>query len=342
MNQNKEIKCVCWDLDNTLWEGTLLEGEVTLKPGIIDIIEQLDSRGILQTIASKNNYEDVKQKLEAFNIFEYFLYPEINWNAKSASIGRIQQHLNIGMDTILFIDDLKYEREEVLSVHPEVMCMDALEYTDLLNHPRLNPRFITEDAARRRIMYMEDIERSYNEQVFQGPKKDFLEQLNMKLIISHATEEDLQRAEELTLRTNQLNSTGITYSYEELNELKNSSVHRLFICEFIDKYGSYGKIGLALVDIREKWHLKLFLMSCRVLSRGIGSVMLSYIMQEAKKNNSSLLADFRETYKNKQMYLTYKMGNFKPLYQDGKNVVFEHDLSQIPHFPHYIHVITPN
>lgn len=294
MTGNKEIKCVCWDLDNTIWEGVLLEGDIQLRSGIIDIIKELDRRGILQSIASKNIHEDVMRKLREFEISHFFLYPEIHWDAKSASIERIQQQLNIGFDTILFIDDQQYELDEVQSMHPEVMCMNALEYANMLSHPRLHPRFITEDASRRRLMYQEDMKRKEDEKLYQAVNKNFLEQLNMRLIISEAAEEDLQRAEELTVRTNQLNATGVTYSYEELDAFRLSTTHKVLICELIDRYGSYGKIGLALVEVGETWHLKLFLLSCRVMSRGIGNVMLTYIMNEAKAAGSGkLLADFR-------------------------------------------------
>src|SRR5678815_3970601 len=115
---HKEVKCVVWDLDNTIWNGTLLESDVVrLKPKVADVIRELDSRGILQSIASKNNYEDAMTKLSELAIEQYFLYPEIHWNPKSESISNIQRNMNIGIDTILFIDDQPFERDEVSSSH---------------------------------------------------------------------------------------------------------------------------------------------------------------------------------------------------------------------------------
>ena len=94
MREQKEIKCVVWDLDNTLWHGTLLEGDtVRLKDGIADVIEELDNRGILHSIASKNHYDDAIGQLRKFGIEKFFLYPEINWNAKSRSIAAIRENL---------------------------------------------------------------------------------------------------------------------------------------------------------------------------------------------------------------------------------------------------------
>ncbi|MCE5167970.1 HAD-IIIC family phosphatase [Paenibacillus profundus] len=337
----KEIKCIVWDLDHTMWDGILLEsGEVMLKPHMRDILAELDSRGILHSIASRNDAEHAMDKLRELGIASYFLYPEINWGAKSTSIEKICGNLNIGMDTILFIDDQPFERDEVQSVHPEVACMDAATYETLLAHPRLNPRFITEDSTRRRAMYMEDMQRKQEEESFAGPQEAFLSSLGMRFVISEAREEDLKRAEELTVRTNQLNATGYTYSYEELDKIRQSPDYMLLVCELTDKYGSYGKIGLALLELKESyWHLKLLLMSCRVMSRGVGTVMLTYIMQQAKSEGKALRADFKQTDRNRMMYVTYRFANFVEVANDGQgNILFENDLNQIQPFPPYIEV----
>jgi FkbH-like protein len=244
------------------------------------------------------------------------------------------------MDTILFVDDQPFEREEVKSVHPDVTCIDAAEYKSLPDLPRLNPRFITKDSARRRKMYQDDIKRKKEEETFEGPSEKFLASLNMKFVIHGAEEEDLKRAEELTVRTNQLNATGKTYDYDELNAFRLSDSHKLLVCELTDRYGSYGKIGLALIEIKEDhWHLKLLLMSCRVMARGVGTVLMSHIMQETKKAGKKLLADFKRTDRNRQMYVGYKFANFKEKSKDDEGyILFENDLSMIQPFPPYIEV----
>ena len=336
------VKCVVWDLDNTLWDGILLESDhVRLKSEIPDILKTLGARGIVHSIASKNDGEMAMRKLEEFGIADYFLYPQINWNAKSASIHQIQQCLNIGMETILFLDDEAYEREEVNSVHQDVTCWDASEIAVLLDHPRLNPPYVTEDAKRRRLMYLEEIQRKTEKQEFKGPTAEFLASLDMKLIISEAQEDDLPRAEELTVRTHQLNATGRTYRYAVLKRFCSSDTHKLFVCELKDRFGSYGKIGLALVQITEEvWHLKLLLVSCRVISRGIGTILLSFIMQQAKAAGKTLLADFTKTKQNAMMLVAYRFANFQERSSDdaGK-IVFENDLSRIQPFPPYIDVV---
>jgi FkbH-like protein len=337
----KQIKCIVWDLDGTIWDGVLLESdEVKLKPKIKEVIQTLDSRGILHSIASKNVYDVAMQKVREFGLEEYFLYPEISWNAKSSSIKNIQENLNIGLDTMMLIDDQPFERDEVQFEYPEVFCMDALEYLSLSSHPRLNPRFISQDSRRRRLMYLEDIQRKAEEISYQGPKKDFLASLNMAFIIAEAKEEDLKRAEELTVRTNQLNTTGRTYDFNDLKAFINSEKHRLLICELMDKYGSYGKIGLALVEITDDfWLLRLFLMSCRVMSYGVGTVLLSHIMGKAKASGRKLRADFKHTNKNRMMYITFKFANFRDLGStEAGNVILENDMSTIQEYPPYIDV----
>jgi len=333
---------VVWDLDNTLWEGVLLEGDkICLKPGILDIMNTLDSRGILLSIASKNNYEETMARLTDFGIAHYFLYPQIGWNAKSISIANIQKSLNIGMDTFLFIDDQIFERDEVKAVHPEVTVFDAADYRELLAMPRLNPKLITEDSSRRRLMYIEEQKRQSDEQSYQGTPVEFLASLDMVFNISKACEADLLRAEELTVRTNQLNSTGIQYSYDELKALLDSPHHHLWICELTDKYGSYGKIGLVLVEIKENaWVIRLLLMSCRVVSRGVGTVLLSVLMNEAKAAGKVLQADFRRTDRNRQMLMTYQFANFKERERVGDIILFENDLTVIQDYPPYIKLVT--
>jgi len=338
----KDIKCVVWDLDNTVWDGVVLESnDVRLKPGIADIIKTLDARGILQSIASKGSFDPAMDTLKRFDLDQYFLFPEINWNAKSVSLARIRDNLNIGMNTFLFIDDQPFERDEVSHAFPEVLCVHSADYESLLDHPRLNPRFITDDSRRRRLMYLEEMDRKKEEETYEGPKKEFLEGLGMTFIIGEAVEEDLKRAEELTDRTNQLNTTGITYGYEELKELIHSERHKLLIAELRDKYGSYGKIGLALIEFEDSlWNLKLFLMSCRVMARGAGTVFLSYILNEAKNAGQRMLADFKKTDRNKMMFITFKFANFKVLDpQDDGRLRLENDLTFIQDIPPYIEVI---
>lgn len=336
----KGVKCVVWDLDNTLWDGVLLEDDrIFLRNEVVEIIKKLDSRGILQSIASKNDAARAMAQLQEFELHEYFLYPQINWNSKSSSIQEIAHSLNLGVDTFAFIDDQLFELEEVNFSLPQVLCINAAELGHLLDMPEMNPRFITEDSKLRRLMYISDIVRNNSEKKFVGTQEEFLATLNMTFSISSAQEEDLQRAEELTLRTNQLNTTGYTYSYDELNHFRQSDQHKLLIASLDDKYGSYGKIGLVLVECQELvWTIKLLLMSCRVMSRGVGTIMLNYVMTLAKNNNVLLRSEFVSNDRNRMMYVSYKFAGFQEIAKNGDLQILENDLTRIQSFPQYLTV----
>jgi len=339
--KEQQIKCVVWDLDNTVWQGVLLEDKkVKLNDNVSTVMHELDKRGILQSIASKNDHEDAMAKLREYGLSEYFLYPQINWEPKSTSINQIAKDINIGVDTIAFIDDQQFELDEVAFSLPKVLTVNANCINNILGMSEFMPRFITEDSRIRRQMYQSDIMRNDLEKSFAGTKEDFLKTLDMKLTVSLATENDLQRAEELTVRTNQLNTTGYTYSYEQLKYFGTSSSHVLLIAELEDKYGPYGKIGLVLLEKnKSEWRVKLLLMSCRVMSRGVGSVLIHYIRQAAKKHNVKLTAEFIPTDRNRMMYMTYKFTNFIEKEEQKDFTLFENDLSIIPTLPNYLQFI---
>ena len=339
-DERKPIKCLIWDLDHTIWDGVLLENEsVSLRPRVAEIIQTLDSRGILHSIASRNDHGKATERLQEFGLLEYFLYPQINWNSKASSVKKISESLNLGLDTVAFIDDQPYERAEVRHSLPNVLCIDAADLRLLPEMQEMNPRFITEDSKIRRLMYLSDITRNQVEEEFVGPKEEFLASLGLVFTISEAKEEDLKRAEELTVRTNQLNTTGYTYSFDELNQFRQSERRQLLISSLEDKFGTYGKIGLALVECEEDvWTIKLLLMSCRVMSRGVGTILLSHILRRAKERKVCVRAEFISNDRNRMMYVTYKFSGFKEYRKDGDLIIFQHDLTNIPVTPDYIKV----
>jgi FkbH-like protein len=343
MAGSKTIKCLVWDLDNTLWDGTLLEdGEVVLREGVLDVIRELDRRGILMSIASKNEPDDALKMLSRLGVSEYFLVPQIGWGAKSGSIEEIARLLNIGLDTFAFIDDQPVEREEVFFHHPEVRVYDASVYRDLPGLPEFTPRFITGDSTRRRLMYQEDQKRKDEEERFGDNSEEFLRTLDMELTISRVKEGDLERAEELTLRTNQLNSTGLTYDYDELRRLIASPKHLFLIAELTDKFGSYGKIGLMLAEKSDAeapptLTIKLLLMSCRVMTRGVGSALLIHLTKIARAEGRELLADFVATGRNRIMYITYKLMGFEEVSQDGDRSLLTYKGGE-KEYPEYLKV----
>src|SRR3954449_7180047 len=334
----KGVKCVVWDLDHTVWNGILLEDErVELRPGVLELIRALDERGILQSVASRNDRERAMARLEALGIADYFLHPQIDWSAKGQNVERIAQKLNIGLDTFLFIDDQPFEREEVAFACPAVRTLDAADLSGLLERPELNPEFITDDSRQRRRMYQADIERQQAEEGFAGPSEEFLRTLQMRFTLGPCGEDDLQRAEELTVRTNQLNTTGYTYGYDELDELRRSPRHQLLISSLEDRHGSYGKIGLTLIEMGEEvWTVKLLLMSCRVMSKGVGTIMIHHVLRMAKEAGVKLRAEFVSNDRNRQMLITYRFAGFKEVERQGEVAIMENDFSAIQPPPPYV------
>jgi FkbH-like protein len=307
-----QVKCVVWDLDNTLWDGVLLEdGDVRVRPEAASLIRTLDQRGILNSVASRNDHDAAMAAIERAGLAEYFLCPQVGWNPKSGSITSVASALNIGLDAVAFIDDQEFERDEVRFCHPRVQCYDAADIATLADRPEFTPKFVTTESASRRQMYASGFERDRAEQDFAGTNEEFLSTLGMVMTIAPATVADLRRAEELTVRTNQLNSTGVTYSYAELEDMLTSPRHLLLVAGLDDRYGSYGKIGLALVETTgSDWTLKLLLMSCRVMSRGVGTVLLHHVMRLAHEAGARLFAEFVPTDRNRVMHITYRFAGF--------------------------------
>lgn len=337
------VKCVVWDLDNTLWGGVLLEDEqVTPHASVVAVIKELDRRGILHSIASRNDHDLAMRQLERFGLAEYFLYPQISWNSKSQAVSAIAQALNIGVDAIAFVDDQDFELAEVRFVLPDVMTVPVEDVGRLLDTPEFTPRFITEESRERRQMYRGGIARDHAEQEFTGNNEEFLATLDMVFTIAPAEQDDLQRAEELTVRTNQLNSTGVTYSYAELDRYRTSQAHLLLVASLDDRFGSYGKIGLALVDTAglPTWRLKLLLMSCRVLSRGVGNVMLGHIQRLAVDHGRTLEAELIETGRNRLMYVTYRFAGFTEVRREGAVTIMRADPARVAEPPPYLRLVT--
>jgi FkbH-like protein len=336
-----QIKCVVWDLDNTLWDGVLLEGDaVVLREDTVAELHRLDRLGILHSVASKNDPETAMAKLREFGIDELFLYPQINWNAKSHSVRQIAASVNIGLDAVAFVDDQEFERAELAAALPEVTCLDVVGLAEALGSRGFRPRFVTDESARRREIYRSQIVREELAHEFVGTSEEFLAQLGMRLVISPLQRDDLQRAEELTVRTNQLNSTGVAYSYEELDRLRTSPDHRLVVASLTDRFGSYGKIGIAVVEKDERhWHLRLLLMSCRVMSRGVGTILLGHLIGHARAEGKRLRADFVETGRNRMMRITYAFAGFREVARDGARVVLEHSGEGIQPPPGYVDVV---
>jgi methoxymalonate biosynthesis protein len=306
------VKCLVWDLDNTLWRGTLLEdGEVRLPEAVRELIVTLDSRGILQSVASKNDHDLAWAKLEELGIAEYFVLPRIGWGPKSESVREIADRLRFAHGAVAFVDDQPAERAEVTFHLPDVRCYGADAVATLANLPEFSPKTVTMDARRRRSMYQAGFEREAEQSSFTGPAEEFLRSLDLRMLIERATDEQLRRVEELTLRTSQMNATGVHYSDAALRALLADPDHEVLVASLTDRFGPHGAIGVMLLAThRSAWHLKLLATSCRVVSFGAGAAIINWLTDQAARTGAHLVADFRPTDRNRMMEIAYRFAGF--------------------------------
>ncbi len=299
--QSKKIKCVIWDLDNTLWNGVLVEDgpeKIKLRDGIREIISELDQRGILQSIASKNSHDDAITCLKRFGIDEYFLHPQISWGPKSESIKQIAKKLNIGLDTFLFVDDQIFEREEVKTGCIDVRTIDAADFNKIIIMPEcMHPKTI--ESSKRRLLYKQEEQRDHAKEMFDGKYMDFLKSCHLTLKISSLVSGNLNRVYELAQRTNQMNFSGNRYSLEELNTLSQDQSISTYVLECEDRYGKYGIVGFCAIE-KDKPILVDLMFSCRVQSKRIEHAFLAYILQKyLPESNEGFWVNYKKTEKNK-------------------------------------------
>jgi methoxymalonate biosynthesis protein len=307
------VKCLVWDLDNTLWRGTLLEGDRVLLPANVrEAVVELDSRGILQSVSSKNDHDTAWARLEDLGIAEYLIVPEIGWGPKSDSLRRIADRLNFAHRTMAFIDDQPAERAEVSFHLPEIRCYRADQADVLTGLPEFRPAVTTVDSRRRRHLYQAGFRRDAERAGFTGPDEEFLRSLKLAMRISRADEHDLSRLEELTVRTSQMNATGVHYSHATLRGLLDDPRHEVLVVTLTDKFGPHGAVGIvALEKHPDMWHLKLLATSCRVVSFGAGSVILAWLTDQAAMARVHIVADFRRTDRNRMMEIAYRFADFR-------------------------------
>jgi FkbH-like protein len=296
----KKIKCVVWDLDNTLWEGVLVEDgaeRLRLKAGVADVIQELDRRGILHSIASKNNPEEAFEVLRKFQLDQYFLCPQISWKPKSEAIKTIAQQLNLGLDSILFVDDSEFELQEVKAVCPEVQILNAEHYRGLPERSECQVP-VTAESRERRQFYQVEAGRQMEAQNFSNDYMAFLRYCQIRLTVRPMTEANLERVHELTQRTNQMNFSGNRYDRELLRQLLSSTYHDTFVLSCEDRFGSYGVIGFAIVDRREPRMTDL-MFSCRIQSKRVEHAFLaSVIRRYVSESGKDFYANYRKTPRN--------------------------------------------
>lgn len=280
-----KVKCVVWDLDNTLWDGIIGEDgkeAVKTRSEVVEVIKALDQRGILNSICSKNDEALAWDKLKDIGIQEYFLVPQINWQPKSYNIHKIAQLLNIGLDSLAFIDDSKQERTEMEIRCPSVRVYEETSIKELLRLEEFDVP-ITEESKERRKFYKQSIQRNLEMEASNLKYADFVKSCNYNAdIFKPDTDKDIMRCYELFQRTNQLNSSARRLSREDLIQHLENDIVLAVSCR--DKYGEYGLISCIILNIYDnKINISDFVMSCRMAGKKLESALLFWLLETYKK-----------------------------------------------------------
>jgi|tagenome__1003787_1003787.scaffolds.fasta_scaffold20974671_3 FkbH-like protein len=296
----RHVKVLAWDLDNTVWNGTLIEdgpGKVALKPGVAEVMRELTRRGIVNTLVSKNNEEDALQEVARLGLDEHIVFPKVSWNPKSVSLKELVRQFNVGEDTFAFIDDSAFERAEVKTNLPSVRVYDGADYERLLELPEFRPPESSE-SSRRREFYLSQEARQKAVADFDGSYEEFLRQANVRLSVSRARLEQLDRIAELAQRTNQLNFSGTRYATETLAAMLEDDALDCFVMSCQDNFGDYGTVGFAVVEKAGPQLIDL-MFSCRIQAKRVEHAFLEFLLAwEAEQGHDELLVRYVRTERN--------------------------------------------
>jgi FkbH-like protein len=290
-----KAKLICIDGDNTLWGGIIGEdgiGGVECDenyPGIVykqfqEQLLELKANGILLALISKNNHDDIIELFKSKNMplkLDDFISIKINWQPKSNNIQEVADELNIGIDSILFIDDSDFEIGEVsnaLGVDTiQVSKEDLISNLELLNHPRLYSLQLTKEDKNKTLVYKQQ---QLREAQFSKSNslEEYIKSLNISLTYNINNHNNLSRITQLINKTNQFNLTTKRYTQTQVHNLmKNNKVYDFTLS---DRFGDMGIVGVVIVVDDE---IDTFLLSCRALGRGVEKMMLEIVSYKGLK-----------------------------------------------------------
>jgi FkbH-like protein len=299
-------KCIVLDLDNTLWGGVIGEDGIDgialslTPPGAYFIafqqaLRDLLDRGIILAINSANNPDDALSVIRTHpNMIlkeHHFAASRINWNNKVDNMRELAQELNIGLDSMVFLDDSPLNRESMRTFLPEVetpeLPVDPAHYTKFLHSlPYFEGGTITDEDKMRGNMYVTERLRKEAEKKSES-REAFLNSLGTQLQIFEDDASSLARLSQLTEKTNQFNVKKRPLTEEEVAQFMHAGHYSVFHARAIDQFGDHGIIAFALVRKEETlWHVESLLMSCRVINRGIEDAFLAAIAKRAKQSGA--------------------------------------------------------
>ena len=299
----RTAKALICDLDNTLWGGVVGEdgvegidiGETSAGLGYLQLqrsVRDLVARGVLLGMCSKNNPADVDEVFERRHEMvlrrDDFAVSRIGWDDKVTSLTSIAAELNIGLDSIAFIDDNPVECDLVRRQLPQVTVIELDRPPGQGPEPVAgNPLFerltLTDVDRQRTDMYRQQAERRASEQA-SGSLEEYLGSLGVTVEVRPVRPADIARAAQLTQKTNQFNVTTRRYTEAEIEAISGDRNWRAYVVDSADRFGAHGTVGLALVraDV-QSWDIDTLLLSCRVIGRGVETAMLAAIVGAARR-----------------------------------------------------------
>ncbi len=259
------IKLIIWDLDDTLWQGTLSESAVMMPEANIALLKMLADHGIVNSISSKNDETAVMSKLKEYDIDGLFVFNSINWDEKGAQIAEKLNAMGLRAENVLFIDDNPRNLEEALYGNKELMTAgpDIIPYL-VEYYSGIKPK----DIIHKRLEQYKHLERKTSAKTSGVSKEQFLIDSNICITVNRNCLEQLDRIHEMVSRTNQLN---FTKNRDDKDLLTRQITNDWNECAYIkarDRFGDYGIIGFYCYNTRER-SMEHFLFSCRVLGMGI-------------------------------------------------------------------------
>ena len=268
------VRLVIWDLDETFWHGTLTEGGMRYRRDVHDMVIELARRGIVSSICSKNDKATVRAELEREGIWDYFVFPSINWDPKGPRVARLVEAVQLRAPTILFIDDNPMNLAEVQHYAPGIQVAPETFIEEMLDSPLFRGK--PDEGLSRLKQYQLLQKKKTDEEEAGGDNEAFLRESGIVVTIEHDFELYLDRAIELINRTNQLNFTKVRLPEDmdaaraELRGLLSGYAVQAGIIRVHDRYGDYGYSGLYIMNSGPLGRsLKHFCFSCRTLNMGV-------------------------------------------------------------------------
>jgi FkbH-like protein len=292
------VRLVIWDLDETFWGGTLSEGGVDYKQSHHDIVIELARRGIVSSICSKNNFDEVEKVLVEKGIWEYFVFPSIDWNPKGPRIKTMVEDIQLRPETILLIDDNPLNLGEAQHFVPGIQTSGVDIIPAILRSPLFKGK---NDENLTRLNQYRLLETRKADEAIAEDNREFLRSCNIKVEIEHDVEANIDRAIELINRTNQLNFTKRRLPEDgELAraELRNA-LSRFYVqaglVRVSDRYGDYGYCGFYLKTVRaRRTRLQHFCFSCRILNMGVERWLYERLGRPGIDVQEEVLADLSD------------------------------------------------